>query len=123
MMDLTVSRTEQTGLAEQLARQVRAAIACGRLKPGDALPAVRATATNLGIAPMTVSAAYQALVAEGHAVRQPGRRLTVAPTARQLTSAERMALLEPALRDVARQAREANLPLAAIEAALLHRMQ
>ncbi|MFC3715162.1 GntR family transcriptional regulator [Luteimonas soli] len=122
-MDLAIDRAAQLGYADQLVRQLRAAIACGRLQPGDALPSVRATAVKLGIAPMTVSSAYQALVESGQAVRHRGRPLVVAPTAHRLSLEERMALLEPALREVARHAREAGLLPTAVLAALRRRLQ
>lgn len=123
VMDLAIDRAEQLGYADQLVRQLRAAIACGRLQPGDALPSVRPTAVKLGIAPMTVSSAYQALVESGHAIRRRGRPLVVAPAARRLSSEERMALLDPALREVARHAREAGLPPTAVLDALQRRLQ
>lgn len=122
-MELAIDRIAQTGYADQLVRQLRAAIACGRLQPGDALPSVRLTAAKLGIAPMTVSSAYQTLVEGGQAVRRRGRPLVVASAARRLPLEERLAMLDPELREVARYAREAGLLPAAVLDALQRRLQ
>lgn len=51
--------------ASGIARTVGRLVTSGRLEPGDQLPTVRSLARALGISPMTVSAAWQALVADG----------------------------------------------------------
>jgi DNA-binding transcriptional regulator YhcF (GntR family) len=121
-MELGIDRGASTGYADQLVRQLRAAIACGRLKPGDALPSVRRTAAKLGVAPMTVSGAYQVLVEDGHVARRPGRPLVAAAGARPLGPEQRLALLDPELEKVVRYAREAALPSAAVVDALRQRL-
>ena len=121
-MELAIDRGASTGYADQLVRQLRAAIACGRLKPGDALPSVRRTAAKLGVAPMTVSGAYQVLVEDGHVTRRPGRPLVVAADARPLGPEQRLALLDPELETVVRYAREAALPSSAVVDALRQRL-
>lgn len=52
-------------LSKQVARQVRAAIISGRLRPGDRLPASRAWARELGVARGTLTTALEVLTAEG----------------------------------------------------------
>ena len=121
-MELAIDRGASTGYADQLVRQLRAAIACGRLKPGDALPSVRRTAAKLGVAPLTVSGAYQVLEVDGHVARRPGRPLVVAAAARPLEPEQRLALLDPELERVVRYAREAALPSAAVVDALRQRL-
>ena len=49
----------------QLVRQVKARIASGRLRPGDALPSRRELAVTLEINPNTVQKAYKLLEDEG----------------------------------------------------------
>jgi GntR family transcriptional regulator len=50
---------------QQVYEDLRTAIVQGRYKEGDQLPSIRFTATRLGLAPATVSRAYQQLRAEG----------------------------------------------------------
>lgn len=61
--------------AAALAADVEHAIVDGRLRAGDALPAVRTVAGELGLSPTTVAAAYRALGRRG-LVRGEGRRGT-----------------------------------------------
>ncbi len=59
------------GLASALSRAVRE----GVLRPGDRLPPIRAVATELGLSPTTVSAAWSLLARTG-TIRTDGRRGT-----------------------------------------------
>ena len=52
-------------LTEQLAEQIRYAIATGQLKPGERLPPGRELAKALGVHANTVFAAYRLLAKEG----------------------------------------------------------
>ncbi|WP_152967973.1 GntR family transcriptional regulator, partial [Achromobacter sp. DMS1] len=50
----------------QLYRRYRDAIAAGKLRPGDRVPAVRSLASELNLARGTVELAYQMLASEGY---------------------------------------------------------
>jgi DNA-binding transcriptional MocR family regulator len=65
----------------KIADSIESAIATGRLRPGDRLPAVRALAVELGVNRNTVSAAYQRLAAAGIVLAEGrrGTRITAAP--------------------------------------------
>ncbi|HSR84539.1 MAG TPA: aminotransferase class I/II-fold pyridoxal phosphate-dependent enzyme [Streptosporangiaceae bacterium] len=67
--------------ASEIAADVETAIRDGRLHPGEALPPVRALATELGVSPATVASAYRDLrlkgIARGH--RRAGTRITGSP--------------------------------------------
>ena len=52
----------------QIRDQVVLAVAEGRLRPGEQLPAIRALAEDAGVNTMTVSKAYQLLKSEGYLV-------------------------------------------------------
>ncbi len=69
------------GSASEIAADVEAAVRDGRLRPGSALPSVRALATELRLSPATVAAAYRELatkgIARGH--RRAGTRITWSP--------------------------------------------
>ncbi len=101
----------------QLVEQIRRQCASGQLHPGDLLPSVRELAGNLSVNPMTISRAYSALETEGVLLRRRGVGMEVAGAGLN-SAAERSALLEPALRMVARQARELELPERAVVKAL-----
>src|SRR5579871_1006070 len=59
-------------LGVQLRGVIEYGIVCGQLQPGLRLPPVRAMASNLGIAPMTVSQVYKELKAVGLLETKPG---------------------------------------------------
>ena len=105
----------QPGLPEpiyrQIADQVRRLVAGGQLQAGKALPSVREVAAAHAINPMTVSKAYSQLEAEGVLERLRGKGMVVAATARRVQPvSERLAQLDPLLREVAQRAQELELP-------------
>lgn len=51
--------------AGQIAASIEEAIATGELRPGESLPAVRSLATDLGVSPTTVAAAFKSLRSRG----------------------------------------------------------
>ncbi len=73
----TLNPSSGVPIYRQIARQVRHAIAIGRLKPGERLPSVRTIATQLGINPMTVSKAYSMLEQAEVVLRRPGIGMVV----------------------------------------------
>jgi DNA-binding transcriptional MocR family regulator len=86
--------------ASEIAADVEAAVASGRAPAGSLLPAVRALAAELGVAPGTVAAAYRQLtergVVEGH--RRAGTRIRALPA----MPAARMPAVPPGTRDLTR---------------------
>ena len=67
-MLFTLDFSSATPVYRQLRDQVVLAVADGRLRPGQRLPAIRALAEDAGVNAMTVSKAYQLLKAEGYLV-------------------------------------------------------
>lgn len=67
--------------SEQIADQVRYAIACGRLRPGERLPSVRGLAETALVNPNTVAKAYRDLEREGTVETRPGSGVFVAARA------------------------------------------
>ena len=67
--------------SEQIADQVRYAIAQGRLAPGDRLPSVRGLAETALVNPNTVAKAYRDLEREGTVETRPGSGVYVASRA------------------------------------------
>ena len=95
----------------QIAAQVRRLIVSRQLAPGELLPSVRDVAEFHAINPMTVSRAYSLLEAEGLLERLRGKGMAVSSMqARPASPDQRLELLDPQLRAVARQAEELELP-------------
>ena len=74
---------------QQLAQQIREAIARGELQPEANLPSVRQLSRELVVNPNTVARAYTELEREGLLVSRPGRGIYVAQPRHDLTRAAR----------------------------------
>lgn len=113
-----------TPIYRQVVEQVQRLVAGGQLRPGDELPSVRAVAERHAINPMTVSKAYSLLEAEGLLERRRGVGMAVAAGVQAAgASADRMALLAPALANAARQAAQLGITPAAALAAFERALQ
>jgi GntR family transcriptional regulator len=88
-MNLHVETASRLPIYQQLAQQVREAIARGELKPEAGLPSVRQLSRELVINPNTVARAYTELEREGLLVSRPGRGIFVAQPRNDLTRAAR----------------------------------
>ncbi|HEY2962242.1 MAG TPA: PLP-dependent aminotransferase family protein [Pyrinomonadaceae bacterium] len=64
-MELHISLVGRKNLSGEIYRQIRRAIADGRLRPGDCLPASRDLAHSLQVSRTTVTVAYDRLTSEG----------------------------------------------------------
>ena len=93
-MRLRVDPNSGTPLGVQIARQVKLAVATGRVLPGGRLPSARELAERLGVNVHTVRAAFAELEREGILRVEQGRGTFVAETAKPLGAT--------ALRDVVR---------------------
>ena len=60
-MDIIISNSSGQPIYEQICRQIKGAVATGRLKPGEALPSIRALARDLRISVITTKRAYEDL--------------------------------------------------------------
>lgn len=77
MMRVRVDREEPTALHEQVAAEIRRAIADGEAHPGDRLPPARDLAAVLGVNANTVFRALRMLRDEGLLEFRRGRGVTV----------------------------------------------
>ena len=80
MFRVKVDRDEPTDLHEQVAGEIRRAIAEGEAKPGERLPPARDIAAELGVNRNTVLRALRQLRDEGLLEFRRGRGITVAAT-------------------------------------------
>jgi GntR family transcriptional regulator len=78
MIDVKVDRTEAAALHDQVAAEVRRAIASGEAKPGDRLPPAKDLAAVLDVNANTVLRALRILRDEGLLEFRRGRGVTVA---------------------------------------------
>jgi GntR family transcriptional regulator len=108
---LVIQPASAEPIYRQIMAQLQRLIASGRLQPGEPLPSVRDVAAQHAINPMTVSRAYSLLEAEGVLERQRGKGMVVAAQRRRAVSdQQRLLQLEAPLIEIARQARELDLP-------------
>ena len=64
-MELIIRNVTNQPIYDQIYTQIRAQIIAGQLRPGEALPSIRALAKDLKISVITTKRAYDELEAEG----------------------------------------------------------
>jgi GntR family transcriptional regulator len=80
MLDVKVDRQDPTDLYEQVAAEIRRAIADGEAKPGERLPPAKDLAAILGVNTNTVLRSLRLLRDEGLLEFRRGRGISVAGT-------------------------------------------
>ena len=98
-MQIVITAGSELPIYRQLMRQIRDAIAGGRLRPGDKLTSQRELAEQLVIAPLTVKKAYDELEREGLIRTERGRGTFITEAALELDPDQQ----QERLRDPARQ--------------------
>ncbi|MDY6073706.1 MAG: GntR family transcriptional regulator [Eubacteriales bacterium] len=71
-MNILVSNNSNTPLYKQIEDQIKECILREELKEGDALPSIRAFASDLQVSVLTIRRVYSDLEAEGFVVSQAG---------------------------------------------------
>ena len=77
-MDIIISNSAGQPIYEQICRQIKGAIAGGKLKPGEPLPSIRALARDLRISVITTKRAYEELERDGFICTVAGKGSFVA---------------------------------------------
>ena len=80
MLDVKIDRDDPAHLHEQVAAEIRRAIAEGEAKPGERLPPARHLAAVMGVNTNTVLRALRALRDEGLLEMRPRRGISVVGT-------------------------------------------
>lgn len=83
MLDVNIDRSDPVPLHDQVAAQIRRAIANGEAGPGERLPLARDLAAVLGVNKNTALRALHVLREEGLLEFRRGRGITVAGTPQQ----------------------------------------
>jgi GntR family transcriptional regulator len=108
-MLLRIEKGSSVPISRQIAEQVAAQCAAGKLKPGDRLPSVRELARELAVNQNTILRVYERLTGEGLLERRHGQGTFVAKTAGQRAIAGHRARLLEELRQIARQSQGLGL--------------
>ncbi|MCP3916504.1 MAG: GntR family transcriptional regulator [bacterium] len=113
-MRFEIDPAAPTPPSEQLADQVRFAVAAGRLEVGERLPSVRDVAASVRVNPNTVSRAWRELEREGTVRARRGAGVFVADEAPLVCRALRAQLVSERIARVVREALGAGLEPTAI---------
>ena len=72
-MDIIISNSSGQPIYEQICRQIKGAVASGKLKPGEPLPSIRNLARDLRISVITTKRAYEELERDGYIYTVAGK--------------------------------------------------
>jgi len=112
-MVIQIDRLLDEPAYEQVARQIRDAIAIGALKPHQMLQGVRSLASDLGVKLNTIARAYRLLEEQGFVQIRDRSGVEVAEPAKR-APADASAALRDELWHVLLRLRQAGMPLASI---------
>lgn len=105
---IVVDRASAEAAYEQIAAQIRRAIASGALEPGTVLPGVRGLASDLGVNLNTVARAYRLLEEQGFVRIRDRSGVEVAGPAQE-AAPETRAALEEELRTLLARMRQVGM--------------
>lgn len=108
-MELVIRNTANQPIYEQIYSQIRSQIIAGTLRPGDALPSIRALAKDLRISVITTKRAYDELEADGFLYTVAGKGCFVAEKNLDLVREHQFKELEDHLSAAAELAKSCGL--------------
>lgn len=114
-MEIILSSSSGVPMYEQIKAQVRSAIYEGDLRVGDQLPSLRQLAADLRVSLMTITRAYNDLVAERLVINEHGRGFLVAAVDAESARAALGSRLESAVIELAAAARGARISRAELD--------
>ena len=109
-MDIIISNTGGQPIYEQICRQVKGAMASGKLKPGEPLPSIRNLARDLRISVITTKRAYEELERDGFICTQAGKGSFVAAQDAELARESNLREIEEHLQAAVELGRQIELP-------------
>ena len=110
-MELIIRNTTSQPIYEQIFSQIKSQIVSGTLRPGEALPSIRALAKDLKISVITTKRAYDELEAQGLIYTMAGKGCFVAEENLDLIREQRQKELEEHLTAALELARGCGLTL------------
>ncbi|MEP6481597.1 MAG: GntR family transcriptional regulator [Rhodoglobus sp.] len=108
-MEIVLSSSSGVPIYEQIKSQVRSAIYGGDLEVGEQLPSLRQLAADLRVSLITVTRAYNDLVAERLVMNEHGRGFVVVAVDPDSASAALGARVDSAITEVVAAARGARI--------------
>ena len=114
-MDIIISNSSGQPIYEPICRQVKGAIAAGRLRPGEPLPSIRALARDLRISVITTKRAYEELEREGFICTVAGKGSFVAQQNLELAKESSLREIEAHLQAAVELSRQAGLTVEELE--------
>jgi GntR family transcriptional regulator len=117
-MRIHVVPGDELPIYRQIMRQIKDAVAGGRLGIGEQLPSQREMAVDLVISPLTVKKAYDELEREGVIQTRRGRGTFVGPLAQQADLEGQRQRLRGAARRLLSEAHIAGIPLDEVQKTL-----
>lgn len=110
-MDIIISNSSGEPIYEQIITQIKSLIMTGELKPGDALPSMRALAQSLRISVITTKRAYEELERDGFIESYTGKGSFVKQQNVELIKEENLRQIETLLSQAVDKAKLSNLSL------------
>ena len=114
-MDIIISNARGQPIYEQICRQIKGAIASGRLKPGEPLPSIRALARDLRISVITTKRAYEELERDGFICTVAGKGSFVAQQDVELARESSLREIELHLQSALELSRQIELPISELQ--------
>lgn len=108
-MRIVLSTSSSTPIYEQIKAQARAEILAGHVAPGSSLPSLRQLAADLRVSVITVTRAYNDLVAEGLVQGEHGRGFVVLDVDPDAASTALRARVDDVLHELIVAARHARM--------------
>ena len=109
-MDVIISNSSGQPIYEQICRQIKGAIATGKLRPGEPLPSIRSLARDLRISVITTKRAYEELERDGFSQTGAGKGSFVAQQDLELARESNLREIEQHLQAALELSRQIDLP-------------
>lgn len=110
-MDIIISNNTAKPIYEQITSQFKAMIMRGDLRPGEAIPSMRALAKSLHISVITVQRAYEDLQRDGFIETTVGRGSFVSCCNANIYQEEQLRRAEEHLQQAAEIGRASGIPI------------
>ena len=114
----SIASASDAPIYRQIVQHIQRAVAQGRLRPGEQLPAVRTLAESLVVNPNTVARAYQELIRDGSAESRTGVGVFIGERRRVFSKEERLRRLGQGAEQLAHEALILDFALPEVQAEL-----